>query len=1041
MKKLYAFNVIWIVACLIAANLISLEKKVTSAEVDHTGISKALEAVKSKRTEKARSAKQSAEYIYAMKANQHTGTIDLHVVKEVQEQIRMQRLEKAGALLDWEELGPDNVGGRTRGMVIDKDDPKVLIAGGVAGGIWKSENAGGLWRSIENSFEVGCVAVSCLTQGPTGDLYAGTGEGFYTPTGNGGNGIYGSGIYKSTDRGETWTLCAGSAPPVPSNTSNHWATVDKIAAHPSDPNIVYAATRGGMYLTSDGGETWTRPTDTEGNDITTGRGWDVKVSSNGSVHFATGSRQYRSVSAFQFERMDGNGSGQIPSSIFRRSISISPVNPDLIYIIAAGDNDSGPCVDWIRRSLDNGTSWQVIANGADTFAPGSNAIQCQSWYNLAIGAHPTREDLLYVGGVTLWRGEQEGDGWNWLQVDNLSEDPANISYVHADKHDIVFKPDSDLMYVIGDGGVFWSQNASDEIPVFEMRNKNYNVTQYYSISAGHDGKVLGGTQDNGSQFLNCSFNSATASVEVFGSDGGFSEVSNINPNALYVGIPGGRLFRSGNGGDGFGGGLFDCNIDCFTFSIDNNGDPNLSPGPEGECNADMILDGTEANPGGAFVTPFVLWEDTELYYKIKGVELGPNQPFQLESYRGVDYIVTRDPDLSVQSDDIATNPIEIYNENEVFIAWDESKGSAKNYPPSDFRYVRSRMFIGDEAGQLWMSLDALNFQTTPFWTKIGTAPGAIRSISVSPDGNTVWAGTTNGRLMRVNKLNDININDIKLNDSDLCTGSGIASFEQFAAVVPNSLSDVSGRHITGFAYHPFDSDQMYFSAGSYNNDAFVFKINEAAEAEIGDIEIEAIQGNLPPMPVYDLVVDALVPKHLIAATEFGVWAANTDLPLDDMWSEENGGELHPVPTFSLREEYMAKSDAGVFTFCKVLYAGTHGRGAFRTTSLTNGACANVVQGCVFEYTSIEEIMVEDILTYPNPATDQVNVRFDLTEDQDMQIALYSMTAQLLDQKTDYDGQAGSNTVSFDVSNLPPAHYIINFNTGQGQRAVKFSVIR
>jgi hypothetical protein len=51
-----------------------------------------------------------------------------------------------GNLGTWEELGPGNIGGRTRALLIDPANGNIMYAGGVAGGIWKTIDGGQNWR-------------------------------------------------------------------------------------------------------------------------------------------------------------------------------------------------------------------------------------------------------------------------------------------------------------------------------------------------------------------------------------------------------------------------------------------------------------------------------------------------------------------------------------------------------------------------------------------------------------------------------------------------------------------------------------------------------------------------------------------------------------------------------------------------------------------------------------------------------------------------------------------------------------------------------
>ena len=65
------------------------------------------------------------------------------LIKKIQDQARLKTTQVD---LDWEEAGPNNVGGRTRAIALDRRDSKIVLTGGVRGGIWKSTNDGATWR-------------------------------------------------------------------------------------------------------------------------------------------------------------------------------------------------------------------------------------------------------------------------------------------------------------------------------------------------------------------------------------------------------------------------------------------------------------------------------------------------------------------------------------------------------------------------------------------------------------------------------------------------------------------------------------------------------------------------------------------------------------------------------------------------------------------------------------------------------------------------------------------------------------------------------
>jgi len=135
----------------------------------------------------------ASEWLFNRLKNQVSGEID------ETEAIRMQALafqsiatsntQRNGnpssvAATQWTELGPDNVGGRTRAVLFDNLDPthKHMWAGGVTGGLWESNDAAATWHRCVGYFALpdAVSTVVTIAQAPNGDLYVGTGEGnFY----------------------------------------------------------------------------------------------------------------------------------------------------------------------------------------------------------------------------------------------------------------------------------------------------------------------------------------------------------------------------------------------------------------------------------------------------------------------------------------------------------------------------------------------------------------------------------------------------------------------------------------------------------------------------------------------------------------------------------------------------------------------------------------------------------------------------------------------------------------------------------------------
>src|SRR5688572_19632027 len=147
----------------------------------------------------------------------------------------------------WQPHGPGNIGGRSRALLVHRTQNNLMWTAGVAGGVWKSTDSGASWTP-KGDLLVN-IAVNSLIEDPAQDevLYAGTGEGFFNA-----DAVRGQGIFKSSDYGETWAQLSSTNNP-------DFFYVQKLAAtrHKKKQRI-YAATRTGVFRSTNGGSTWTK---------------------------------------------------------------------------------------------------------------------------------------------------------------------------------------------------------------------------------------------------------------------------------------------------------------------------------------------------------------------------------------------------------------------------------------------------------------------------------------------------------------------------------------------------------------------------------------------------------------------------------------------------------------------------------------------------------------------------------------------------------------------------------------------------------------
>ncbi len=125
----------------------------------------------------------------------------------------------------------------------------------------------------------------------------------------------------------------------------------------------------------------------------------------------------------------------------------------------------------------------------------ASSLGCQCGYDQVVAIHPENPDIMYWGGVRLFRTDD--GGLNWSQIQDHNQPAVSSNWIHADVHTVaISEREPDFMLWGTDGGIFATTNAGDS---WESRNTNLAITQFYQGISQHPtdpGFVLGGTQDN-----------------------------------------------------------------------------------------------------------------------------------------------------------------------------------------------------------------------------------------------------------------------------------------------------------------------------------------------------------------------------------------------------------------------------------------------------------------------------------------------------------------------------------------------------------------
>lgn len=453
----------------------------------------------------------------------------------------------------WVERGPTNVGGRTRAIMWDPNDPngEKFWAGGVTGGLWYTDdiyNTGEPWTNVDDFWAN--ISITSIAYDPTNTqvFYVGTGEGW------GAGSSRGAGIWKSTDGGDTWNQLSAS--------TNFYYVNDLIVRNESGSGVLYVGVKAnyyqgqwqgidqdGLFRSTNGGDSFTQVMD-----LTSNKPYaiaDIELDADNNIWIGTQSNPY------------GNGGGQIWSSANgtdwslstqrsggRVELATAPSNADVIY----GLIESGGQIGEVIKSSDGGTTWSSLTepNDADGGIPASDFSRGQAWYDLIAIVDPNDENSVFVGGIDLFRSQDGGSTWD--QVSHWYGG-FGFPYVHADQHSMAFKPGSSSDAVFGnDGGIFLSTSADASDMGFTSRNNNYNVTQFYAAAIHPTAATdyfLAGSQDNGTQKFTLPGLGST--TEPTGGDGAYCFIDQNDPSIQITSYVYNSYYLSTNGGTTFNG--------------------------------------------------------------------------------------------------------------------------------------------------------------------------------------------------------------------------------------------------------------------------------------------------------------------------------------------------------------------------------------------------------------------------------------------------------------------------------------------------------
>jgi photosystem II stability/assembly factor-like uncharacterized protein len=377
-------------------------------------------------------------------------------------------------------IGPTR-GGRVVAVAADPKRQSVFYFGAVAGGVWRSDDAGQFWENVTDGYlDTGSIGALAVAPSDGNVIYAGTGESTIRI-----DVTHGDGVYKSTDAGVTWRH-------IGLHNSRH---IGEIRVHPDDPDVVYVAALGhastdnperGLYRSKDGGENWELvlhvsdragavdvSLDPNNPRILFAAMWQARRTFWSIDSGGPDSGLWRSRDAGDTWENISHRPGLPDGTLGKIGVAVSPARSGRVFAMVEAEGRKRG----LYRSDDFGETWEKVSSKPD--------LGWRPWYYQHVIAHPTDADEVFVMNMKAWRSIDGGKTFEEFHTP------------HGDNHALWIDPTNpDRMIGCDDGGAWVSFNAGESWSTIY----NQLTAQFYHVATDDQFPymVYGSQQDNSS---------------------------------------------------------------------------------------------------------------------------------------------------------------------------------------------------------------------------------------------------------------------------------------------------------------------------------------------------------------------------------------------------------------------------------------------------------------------------------------------------------------------------------------------------------------
>jgi len=250
---------------------------------------------------------------------------------------------------------------------------------------------------------------------------------------------------------------------------------NRVLINPNNTNILLVSTRksgyGETYRSIDGGENFEMVL--QGPNFIS---MEYNVSNPNTVYAVTTgtSKFYRSNdNGLTWDNMT-NDVGLPNSGNNRGIIGVTEANSNVVYILYSSNDDG---FGGLYKSIDGGYNFTLQSETPNilSWETDGGGEGGQGWYDLALTVSPTNENIIFTGGINIWKSTNGGQDWDisshWYGGDG-------VEYAHADQHILRYNVDNGILYAGNDGGLYKSENDGEN---WTDISDDLQITQFYKI--------------------------------------------------------------------------------------------------------------------------------------------------------------------------------------------------------------------------------------------------------------------------------------------------------------------------------------------------------------------------------------------------------------------------------------------------------------------------------------------------------------------------------------------------------------------------------